>query len=728
MYDLRTSYFLFFCTIIILISQQFSFGQLPDTSIINSKDTVKVVAEKFLKIPEINSIASKMALSIHKTPASIGVVSSTLLKEQNATILSDALKNISGINVQSNVGTHDYYLIRGFESTNTGLILSDGTMVPDLSMFKIYGFGFYDLYNVDQVEVLKGPASFLYGANTLSGAVNLVRKSPIPRNFVNMAFNKGKYNTQRGTVDAGVISEKGNIFFRLNGLLQYNEQYRKNKYNKGYAFNPAITWNIDSNTFLNLNFEYISNNSIPDVGLPLYRPSPKWELPDIVLDKSFQTPLDYAKQEIFRVHLKYEKETRRALTVRSKFYFNQSKGKTDLTIPHFPYMNSFGVWMVGRHMYMFNETQKVLGSQNEALVTFTTGSFKHKLLFGFESSYLYNNSVRALSKIPETTLFNHSEMVDNYNDVLKLKEIRSDAETFLLAPYIINHISFSEKLQLLYGGRYDIINYKVDRRNAPFDYFSMVLTSVPKPFAETYQKFSPMVGLIVQESENLWFYANFGNSFTQGVRITDEPIVSSQYEAGYKYKSKDGKIRNSLAIYSLLKENIAIPLQGPLQGNKHSFSGSQRSRGLEFEIASQPYENWYMFFTYAFTLADLIKYNALYLDENMETKLGDFTDNTPAFVPAHLLSIWSTYKLPIGLGFGGGIKYVGKQYLYVDNTYEISGYFSYDATVFFESEKWSCRLNIKNLSDTLYFTRGFGPYSITPNKNSTVLVSVNFSI
>ncbi|MFC2088832.1 TonB-dependent receptor [Calditrichota bacterium] len=718
-----------FSSIIILLTFQFLvFAQEADTSIIISKDTVRVIAEKHLKIPEINSIASKMSLSLHKTPASIGVVSSMVLKEQNATILSDALRNISGINVQSNIGTHDYYLIRGFESTNTGLVLTDGAMVPDLSMFKIYGFGFYDLYNVDQVEVLKGPASFLYGANTLSGAVNLVRKAPIPRNFANVSFNTGKYNTRRGTVDIGVMNEKEDVSFRLNGLLQYNEQYRKEKYHKGFAFNPAITWNIDKNTFVNFNFEYINNFSIPDVGLPLYKPEKKWRLPDLPLDMSFQTPLDFSKQEIFRLHFKYEKDTKNAVTIRSKIYFNHLNGNIDITIPHFPHINSLGVWVVERHMYMFNEKQKVFGNQNEALFTFSTGSFNHKLLIGFEASFLNNSSIKALSNIPDTYLFNHSELVKNYNDVLKLKEIKSNAETFLLAPYLINHISFSEQLQLLYGGRYDIINFKVDRRNAPFNFFNMVLTSVPERFTQTYQKFSPMVGLIIQESENLWFYANAGNSFSQGVRITDEPIVSSQFEAGYKYRSSDGKIRNSLAIYSLLKENIAIPLQAPLQGNKHSFSGSQRSRGLEFEIATQPYENWFLFFTYAYTLADLIKYNALHINDYIDTKLGDFSDNTPAFVPAHLLNIWSTYKLPIGLGIGGGIKYVGKQYLYVDNGYEISGYFTFDATLFYESEKWGCRLNIKNLSDTLYFTRGFGPYSIIPNQSNIVFGTINFSI
>ena len=270
------------------------------------------------------------------------------------------------------------------------------------------------------------------------------------------------------------------------------------------------------------------------------------------------------------------------------------------------------------------------------------------------------------------------------------------------------------------------MKFKTDRQVAPFDYFTMSLSSIPKQYSKSHFKFSPMFGLIYKESENLWFYANAGKSFSRGKRIIDDPIISTQYEIGYKYKSKDGKIRNSFALYNLQKENIAIPLQGPLQGFAHSPTGNQRSQGLEFEIATKPTDDWYLAFTYAYTNADLLKYNALYINEYFKIGLDDFSDNTPAFIPAHLLNIWSTKELYEGFGIGAGIKYVGKQYAYIDNEFEIKGYFLYDMSLFYLSDQWEIRVNIKNITGKNYLTRGFGPYSVIPAGSTYISSGINF--
>ena len=89
-------------------------AQLPDTTIIFAEDTINVIEDKYLLIPNTSSIGSKISIPIHKTPASISVVTSNIMLDQNAVVLSDALRNISGINVQSNLGTNDFFLIRGF--------------------------------------------------------------------------------------------------------------------------------------------------------------------------------------------------------------------------------------------------------------------------------------------------------------------------------------------------------------------------------------------------------------------------------------------------------------------------------------------------------------------------------------------------------------------------------------------------------------------------------------
>ena len=109
-------------------------------------------------------------MPLQTTPASVSLVPATLITEQNAIVLGEALKNAPGVNVAPGFGTFDFFTIRGFDSLSSGLVLTDGASEPEST--------FYPTYNLKRVEVVRGPAAFLYGSNPLSGAVNLVRKQP----------------------------------------------------------------------------------------------------------------------------------------------------------------------------------------------------------------------------------------------------------------------------------------------------------------------------------------------------------------------------------------------------------------------------------------------------------------------------------------------------------------------------------------------------------------------
>jgi len=224
-------------------------------------DTVMVVGEKDIQIPQIGSIATKTVVPLHKTPASIGVVPRTIFENQNGTTLRDALKNVSGVNVQNGLGTHDFFLIRGYESLSGGLVLTDGAPEPEVS--------FYNLYNIERVETLKGPSSFLYGSNPLSGAVNLVRKQPVFANFAQAHGSYGEFNTFRGTFDVGLTNAASNVALRVNGLWQDSQNYRDSKENNSYAINPALKWKIDNRSSLTANLEFVQSDYQPDSGLPI---------------------------------------------------------------------------------------------------------------------------------------------------------------------------------------------------------------------------------------------------------------------------------------------------------------------------------------------------------------------------------------------------------------------------------------------------------------------------
>ena len=134
---------------------------------------VVTVEESLPPLASETTIATKMAVPIHEIPASVTVIPQSLFKSQDAVILSDALTNAAGVNIQTNFGVHDHFLIRGFDSLSSGLVLTDAASEPEAT--------FYHLYNVDQIEVLRGPSTFLYGGSPLSGAVNLAPEAAAPR-------------------------------------------------------------------------------------------------------------------------------------------------------------------------------------------------------------------------------------------------------------------------------------------------------------------------------------------------------------------------------------------------------------------------------------------------------------------------------------------------------------------------------------------------------------------
>ena len=212
------------------------------------------------EVPDSNTIVTKLPLPLLLTPASVGVVAAPLLEEQGSVVLGDALRNISGLNVQTQNGVADYFLVRGFDSVANGLVLTDGAAEPEIS--------FYQLYNIERVEVLKGPGGFLYGGNPIAGTVNMVRKQPAPGRFVDLGLSGGSYGTAGGTLDWNAGGD-GPFAFRLNGLWQDSDGYRDDKPSEVRGINPAFSWRTGDRSALNLNLEFLDTSFSPDAGIPL---------------------------------------------------------------------------------------------------------------------------------------------------------------------------------------------------------------------------------------------------------------------------------------------------------------------------------------------------------------------------------------------------------------------------------------------------------------------------
>jgi iron complex outermembrane receptor protein len=695
-------------------------------------DTVTVVGDKSLLLPTVNAIAAKMPLALHETPASVGVVTRAVFKEQNGMILSDALKNISGVNVQHDFGTHDFFLIRGFDSLTGGLVLTDGAAEPEVS--------FYNLYNIERVEVLKGPGAFLYGGNPLSGAVNLVRKQPAPEDFTRVSGGYGQFQSFRGTFDINQTNGH-NLAFRMNGLFHNADGFRDKVESQTTAINPALTWRIDNQSTLTTNLEYVNSNQRPDAGLPIqYVPdfmtfSATPQIPDITRSRSFQTPLDDSEQEMWRLRVDYTRKLSQSFSVRNKTYFTRLDWASQGTLLGGAVFDTsafnFGNYNVIRTLQTLDDDQTLFGNQLEGLLNFSTGSVKHTLVTGIELARLKDNfDIDIATPIPAFGL-NLDLIIDLNNPDEKLTDIgqlvltpytNGTSKSFVAAPYLVNRTSLTEKFQVFYGGRFDVINYE---KNA------MAIgpqgQPVPVTVDRNYSKFSPMVGFMLKPSDTFSLYGNVGQAFAppSSIALEDtDPEESRQFEAGAKGSYMDGKLNTSVSFFHLERDNIAIPdnvTGAPTQ------TGNQRSRGVEFEFSAQPAKGWQAFFNYAYTDAELTEFRERNLSNPLQ--INDFSGNTPAFVPEHIINCWSSKQLENGIGFGLGTRYVGAQFIDEDDAFEIDSYLTIDAMISYTYSKWRWSLNFKNITDKDYETRGgFGSFSITPADPFTVFGSLDFAI
>ncbi len=677
---------------------------------------VTVTANRNSRVADYSYIATKLPLAIHKTPLSVDVVTQKVLKEQQATILSDALTNSISINIQKSLGTQDYFLIRGFDSNSAGLVLIDGISIPNASPFKFYGFGFYNLYNVDQVEVLKGPAAFLYGGNTLSGAVHLIRKNPRFENFGHCNITHSRYNSYQESLDLNYYNEELDYALRLNGLYQVSREARKHARNNTFAINPTFSWKPNIISVLTVNVEYKHEYIEPDVGVPLYNPDGEWEFPpDIARTASFQTEFDQSGYDNYRLRIDYERDLSADSQLKYKLFGNYLGGKSRFTLPLIPYRYSGVSWIVPRNMYTIKQAQSVLGNQMEIYLKWQTGSLKHNLLWGVEGIYVDNATYKKATEVKSVKLFDQEEVkTKDFHELITFPSVETNTSQWILAAYCVDYISLWEICQLFGGTRIDYIDYYTDRRNASFDYIGRSLSSAPVPFAQNFLKFSPMLGLVVRESENLWFYANTGRAFASGQRIVDEPEVSTQFEIGYRYKTDNDRIKTTASLYTIKKENMSIPLTGPLQGDVHASTGSQRVNGFEFEFIAQAVKQWFFSLKNAYTYAEYIKYHALKATDAGKLTLSDFSGNVPLFVPAQILNLKIYKDFKNGLNFGFGLRYVGDQYANYENDYEIDSYCVYQIHSGYQSRHWLFQFNIKQISRKNLLSRGLGPYSVIP--------------
>lgn len=650
-------------------------------------------------VPDSSTIATKLPLPLQQTPASVGVVSGWLLEEQGSSVLGEALRNVSGVNVQTQSGVADFFVVRGFDSIANGLVLVDGAAEPEIS--------FYQLYNVERVEVLKGPGGFLYGGNPIAATINMVRRQPEPGGFLGLGLSAGSYGARGGNLDWNL---GGDTFgFRLNGLWHEADGWR-DRPSEVRAVNPGFTWRPDDRSSLHLNAELLDTSFSPDSGLPLVGN----QIASVPRTRSYQSPYDLSDQETRRVQADWESERSDRLTLRNKAYYRRLDWDSDATIFNGVFPGATGRLTVSRALILLDDTQEFLGNQLEGALRAEAGGVTHRLLAGVEVARLTDRFTLDVGFLPDIDLVSPVETAAGPVFLIPGQSQSADASSLVVAPYLADQIALSDRLQVLVGARFDWIDYE-DDVNA---------------FSQSFSQLSPALGVVwTPRMSGPSLYANAGRAFAPpSSRVLEkrEPEESEQIEAGIKAEMWEGRAQATFALYRLERQNIAIPDRTGVI----SQSGSQRSRGAELELAAEPLPRLRTFFSYAYTDAELTRFTEMVLIGVNPPAFAtvDRSGNRPAFAPEHLANLWVSRRFGNGFGAGLGGRWLSEQLIAEDNAFELDDTLTLSAALFYDLGDWSLGLHLDNLTDEDFFTRGFGSTSVIPAPGLTVQGSLAYRL
>ncbi len=681
-----------------------------------SKMTVSDTAEEGYSRSD-SSTATKTDTPLIETPASIQVVTQQMLQDQKALTFDQALVNVAGVR-SSTIGWAENIYLRGFP---TSTYFRDGFRIDDPSGLG----GTATLSNVDSIEVLKGPASILYGRVEPGGVVNIITKQPsaTPRFSVEQtAGSWGEYTTTLDT--AGPLNDSKTLQFSLNASHHQNNLFIDNVWDKRVFIAPSLRWTPDAKTQVTLEGSYSHDRTI------LYQQS---IVPYDTTSQQFlfgprnanPTPYEFDPDTAF-IGLSWSHEFADGWTVRQHISRNRVNFSTPVNWNTCcgPLFQDGNTWTVGLSTSHLTGWTRSDGTVLDLEGHFNTGPIKHTLLMGgdyynlralYDSQYSNSNgpyfNVPLYSSVVQSTAAIPIDPNSFYY---------TDTTTRSYGLYAQDQIKLPYSVEILGGLRYQHVATNGFSTNGTDFYGGSGNPTPSNPPAD--HAVTPRVGVLWLPKDFLSLYASYTENFgATNATSTDyqgkplKPEGAKQYEVGTKAESSDGRLSASLAWYDLTKINVIAPDIAHPNGQGSFFPttvGQIESKGVEMTLQGEILQGWDALVAYSYDRATI--------------KVG--TSTYPAGtrlpqVPEQMLRLYSTYKLSGALqGFkvGAGLSFEGSAPgLYVDpntgasetNVITNPAYHTVDAMASYEHPigraRVTAQINVRNALDASYRTDSF---------------------
>lgn len=639
---------------------------------------------------------TKTDTAVIETPQSISIVTKDQMRAQNAESLNQILRYSAAVVPETRGATAsrlDQLTIRGF-APSTYL---DGLRVPS----RRDALPQKDAFDLERVEVLRGPASVLYGQGTPSGVINMVTKRPLDTPFHEVGVEYGTFNKKRTTFDlSGPIDDQGVYAYRVAGLFDEADGQVEHTETRRQSLSSAFTWRPDEATSLTLLGHFqkdpqgASYGSVPAWGSVLHSPTGrKIDVDFYDGEKNFEK----SDREYYSLGYAFEHHVDDVWTVRQNARYLRAEGV---------YRSLYNSYLRADYRTSKRSTiatdvdMDAYNLDNQLQAKFDTGPLQHTLLMGLDYQNTSTDTKAGYGSGPDLDIFDPV-----YGAPVATPAFTTDAtsRSEQTGVYLQEQMKWDQWVLLL-GGRYDW---------ASTDSTTKTLSSGAKSKSSLDSKaFTGRVGLVYLFENGLAPYASYAESFnpqsgTGYGGSVFKPTEGKQYEIGIKYQPPGSNSFITAAIFDLRQSNVPTIDPDPTHlcgnGRCNIQDGEQQSRGFELEGKASLNDNLDITAAYAYLDNRASKSNstAQYAPVS-DVGVGPaipVKGTTTYGLPRHTASAWADYTFHDGqlkgFGAGAGARYVGSSWGDTANTLKVPGYTLFDAAVHYDIA------NIANPKDNL---------------------------
>ena len=682
-------------------------ANLAETSTADLEEVVVIGTSLFGD--QINAL--KTPTPILDVPQSVVVIDSAEIESRGYGSVSDLINYLPGLNTSQGEGHRDAVVFRGVRSTADFFV--DG-MRDDVQYFR-------PLYNLEQVEVLKGPNALLFGRGGAGGVLNRVtKKGVLDGDFLHIGASVDTFGAGSVKLDRNFpLTQKTAL--RLNTFAESLDNHRDFFDGDRFGINPALKVSVSEKTVLDLSYEYLDHERFIDRGIVTGSNGKPVEAFDEIVFGDPSQNVSTLDAHLVRGLLQHRFSANTKLNV-SAFY-----GDYDKAYQNF-YASSYSQESAPNQVTLdgyIDTTQRHSFIFSADLVTkLITGTIEHTLLIGAERIDTASDQDRFNAYWDTTQDDNEifiitrpisliggvgtnaagSVIRNNFNRDLN-DDTHVDIKVFSL--YAQDEISLTQQLSVVLGARFDefeisVLNMLVDETRQRKD-----------------DEISPRAGIIYKPKENMSLYVSYSESFLprsgeqfaniNGANNQLDPDTYSNLEAGFKWNVTN-RLKLTAAIFEIEKSSPQVADNDPATLDVIDST----IEGFEAQIQGQINDRWGLSAGYG------------YLDGEQINRQGS-TGLRPRELPRHMMSLWTTYQIASRVGLGLGLTYQDESFINNSNSALLPSYTRIDAAIYFDvTEDLSVQLNVDNVAEELYFPNAHSTHQVTVGESINARLSVNW--